>query len=84
MSVSFIHSALSFFNGVSFREATKCSAGLGEADLSSLLAEGLSAQVETILSDDSFGGSGNSAVSVLGIFAVLSGVGAELVRHSSD
>ena len=28
----------------------------------SLLADGLSAQVETILSDDSFGGSGDSAV----------------------
>ena len=79
-----IHSALSFVNGVSFRESTTCSAGLGETDLSGLLAEGQSAQVESVLSDDSFGGSGNSAVSVLGIFAVLSGVGAELVRHSSD
>ena len=76
-----IHSALSFVNGVSFRESTTCSAGLGETDLSGLLAEGLSAQVESVLSDDSFGGSGNSAVTVLSVFAVSSGVRAELMRH---
>ena len=69
---------------MSFRRSTKCSADLLETDVLSLFAEGLSAQVNSVLSDDSFGGSGDSAVTVLGIFAVGSGVGAELVRHDSE
>ena len=60
-----------------------CSAGLGETDVLSLFAEGLSAQVEAVLSDDSFSGSGDSAVTDLSVFAVLSVVGAELTRHDS-
>ena len=78
-----IHSALSFVNGVSFRRSTRRSAGLGETNLSSLFAEGLSAQVEAVLSDDSFSGSGDSAVTVLRVFAAFSVVGAELTRHDS-
>ena len=79
-----IHSALSFFNGVSFQEATKRSSGFGKADLEGLLAEGLSAHVDSVLADDTYGVLGDSAHAVLGIFAVSSGVGSELVRHLSD
>ena len=61
-----------------------CSADLDETNVLSLFTEGLSAEVDSVLSDDSFSGSGNSAVTVLGIFAVGSGVGAELMRHGSD
>jgi len=47
-----------------------------------LLSEGLSAQHDAVLSDEADGVSGDAAST--GVFTVLSGVGAELMRHFSE
>lgn len=58
---------------------SRCSSVLNEANLVSVLSEGLSAEHNIVLSDESKVAAGDSAST--GIFAVLAGVRLKLVRH---